>query len=81
MESEAESRLTGHVHHPAVAVLHDVASLAVDPAGGHAVGLEKPRLQSPPLALSPRGRQVGQLQERQDDAWGYLGAWRYARKR
>lgn len=55
---------TGHVHHPAVAVLHDVARLAVDPAGRHAVHLEESRLQGPGLALSPRRRQVGQLQVR-----------------
>lgn len=56
--------LTRHVHHPAVAVLHDVAGLAVDPAGRHTVDLEEARLQSLGLALSPRGRQVGQLQGR-----------------
>lgn len=50
------------MHHPAVAVLHNVARLTVDPAGGHTVHLEKARLQSLRFALSPRGRQVGQLQ-------------------
>lgn len=56
--------LTGHVHHPAVAVLHDVARFTVDPAGGYAVDLEEARLQSFGLALSPWGRQVGQLEMR-----------------
>lgn len=60
--SFAAALFTGHVHHPAVAVLHDVARLAVDPAGRHAVHLEKTRLQGLGLALSPWRRQVGQLQ-------------------
>lgn len=55
---------TRHVHHPAVAVLHDVARLAVDPAGRHAVHVEK--AQGPRLALSPGRRQVGQLWGRGD---------------
>lgn len=55
---------TGHVHHPAVAVLHDVARLAVDPAGRHAVHVEK--AQRLRLALSPRRRQVGQLRGREE---------------
>lgn len=55
---------TGHVHHPAVAVLHDVARLAVDPAGRHAVDVEK--AQGPGLALSPGGGEVGQLWGRGD---------------
>lgn len=55
---------TRHVHHPAVAVLHDVARLAVDPAGRHAVHVEK--AQRLRLALSPRRRQVGQLRGRGD---------------
>lgn len=54
--------LTGHVHHPAVAVLYDVAGLTVDPAGSYTIDLEKARLESFRFALSPRGRQVGQLQ-------------------
>lgn len=58
--------LTRHVHHPAVAVLHDVPRFAVNPAGGDAVHLEKARLQSLGLALSPRRRQVGQLQVRKE---------------
>lgn len=58
--------LTGHVHHPAVAVLHDVPCFTVNPAGGNTVDLEKARLQSLWLALSPRGRQVGQLQVRKE---------------
>ncbi len=61
--------LTRHVHHPAVAVLHDVAGFTVNPAGGYTVDLEKARLQSLRLALSPRGRQVGQLQVR-EEVWG-----------
>lgn len=56
--------LTRHVDHPAVAILHNVARLAVDPAGGYAVDLKEARLQSFGLALSPRGRQVSQLERR-----------------
>ena len=33
--------LTGHVHHAAVAVVHQVARLAVDAAGRDAVALEE----------------------------------------
>lgn len=47
------------MHHPAVAVLHDVARLAVDPAGRHAVDVEE--AQGLGLALPPRRRQVGEL--------------------
>ena len=64
--------LTGHVHHPAVAVLHNVPCFTVDPAGGYTVDLEKTRLQSFGLTLSPRGRQVGQLRVRKE-ARGYSG--------
>lgn len=55
-------KLTRHVHHPAVAILHYVACFTVDPAGSYTVDLEKARLQSFRLALAPWGRQVGQLQ-------------------
>lgn len=55
--------LTRHVDHPTVAVLHYVACLTVDPAGGHAVDLVEARVQSLGLTLSPRRRQVGQLQQ------------------
>lgn len=58
--------LTRHVHHPAVAVFHNVARFTVDPAGGHTVDLEKAGLQSSGLTLSPRGRQVGELGERKE---------------
>lgn len=61
---------TGHVHHPAVAVLHDVARLAVDPAGRHAVDVEE--AQGLGLALPPRRRQVGELwgEEGEGERWG-----------
>ena len=36
--------LTGHVHHPAVTVFHDVACLTVDPASCHTIDLEEARV-------------------------------------
>lgn len=64
MRSVGGGAPTGHVHHPAVAVLHNVACLTVDPAGGHAVHREEARLQSLRLALAPGRRQEGELQGR-----------------
>lgn len=58
--------LTWHVHHPAVAVLHNVASFTVNSAGRYAVDLKEARLQSLGLTLSPWGRQVGQLRGRRE---------------
>lgn len=55
------------MHHPAVAVLHDVARLAVDPAGRHAVDVEE--AQGLGLALPPRRRQVGELW---GERWGSM---------
>lgn len=54
---------TGHVHHPAVAILHDVACLAVNAASCNTVYLEEAGFQRSRVAFAPRRRQVGQLQE------------------
>ena len=63
--------LTWHVDHPTIAVLHDVAGLAVDPAGGDTVRREVAGLQGLGFTLSPRGRQVGQLHRRENTPPGY----------
>ena len=54
---------TWHVHHPAVAVLQQVASLTVDAAGRDAVGVEELRVYGGRLTISPRRREVQQLKE------------------
>lgn len=54
---------TRHVDHPAVAVLHQVSSLAVDPAGREAIGAEEVRVHRCGLAVSPWRRQVRELKE------------------
>lgn len=53
--------LTRHVDHPAVAVLHQVPRLAVDPAGRDAVAAEEVGVHRRGLAVPPRRRQVCQL--------------------
>lgn len=58
--------LTWHVHHPAVAVLHDVAGLTVNPAGRDAVHREKGQAQLRGAALAPWRGQVCQLGTGQD---------------
>lgn len=47
--------------HPAVAVLHQVPGLTVDPAGRDAVSAEEVRVHRCGLAVAPRRRQVHQL--------------------
>ena len=49
------------MNHPAVAVLHQVARLAVYAAGGEAVGAEEVWVHGRGLAVPPRRGQVGQL--------------------
>lgn len=53
--------LTRHVDHPAVAVLHQVPRLAVDPARCDAVAAEEVGVHRRGLAVPPRRRQVCQL--------------------
>lgn len=55
--------LTRHVDHPAVAVLHQVPRLAVDPARCDAVAAEEVGVHRRGLAVPPRRRQVCQLGE------------------
>ena len=52
---------TGHVDHPAVAVLHQVARLTVDAAGCDAVRGEELRVDRSGLAVSPGRGQVLEL--------------------
>lgn len=47
--------------HPAVAVLHQVPRLAVDPAGRDTVAAEEVRVHRRVLAVPPRWRQVCEL--------------------
>lgn len=54
---------TGHVDHSAVAVLHQVSGLAVDPAGRDAVAAEEVRIHRRGLAVTPGRRQVRQLRK------------------
>lgn len=54
---------TGHVDHSAVAVLHQVSGLAVDPAGCDAVAAEEVRIHRRGLAITPGWRQVCQLRK------------------
>lgn len=54
---------TGHVDHPAVAVLHQVARLAVDPAGRDAVAAEEVGIHRRGLAVAPGRGQVRQLRK------------------
>lgn len=56
---------TGHVDHPAVAVLHQVARLTVDPARCDAVRVEEVRVHRRGLAVAPGRRQVRQLRVRE----------------
>lgn len=57
---------TRHVDHPAVAVLHQVTSLTVNPAGCDAVSAKEVWVHRRGLAVPPRGRQVRQLGEREE---------------
>lgn len=54
--------------HPAVAVLHQVPRLAVDPAGRNAVGAEEVGVHWCGLAVPPRWRKVRQL-------WREMEGW------
>lgn len=56
--------LTWHVDHAAVAILHDVAGLTVDPTGGDAVNRKEVESHLRGSALAPRRRQVRELQDR-----------------
>lgn len=49
------------MHHATVTVLHQVARLTVDTAGGDAVGAEEVRVHGRGFAVPPRRRQVGEL--------------------
>lgn len=60
--------LTRHVDHPAVAVLHQVPRLAVNPAGRDAVAAEEVGVHRRGLAVPPRWRQVCQL-------WREMEGW------
>lgn len=54
---------TGHVHHAAVAVVHQVARFAVNATGGDAVTVEEIRVHGRGLAVAPGGGQINQLQQ------------------
>lgn len=54
--------------HPAIAVLHQVARLAVDAAGRDAVSAEEVRVHRRGLAVAPRRRQVRQLRNSRETA-------------
>ena len=54
---------TGHMNHPAVAVLHQVARLTVDTARRDAVRGEEIGVYGGGLAVAPRRWQVLQLEE------------------
>lgn len=56
---------TGHVNHPAIAVLDQVSRLAVNSAGSDAVTAEEVRVHRCGLAVAPRWGQVRQLKERE----------------
>lgn len=58
---------TGHVHHAAVAVLHQIARLAVDAAGGDTVCAEEFRVHGRWLAVAPRRRKIRQLHDRKKE--------------
>lgn len=60
--------LTWHVHHAAVTVLHQVAGLTVDAAGGNAVGVEEIRVHGNSFAGAPGRGQV-------DELLGEPGSW------
>lgn len=60
-EKETKTAPTRHMHHPAVAVLHDVAGLTLDAAGRHAVDREEAPVLGLGHTLAPRRRQVRQL--------------------
>lgn len=63
---------TRHVDHPAVAVLHQVSSLTVDPAGRDAVSAEEVRVHRRGLAVPPRWRQVRELRKREATAQNHF---------
>lgn len=58
--------------HPAVAVLHQVSGLAVDPARRDAVGTEEVGVHRRGLAVPPRRRQVRQLRGMEATARSHL---------
>lgn len=58
--------------HPAVAVLHQVSRLAVDPARRDAVGAEEVGVHRRGLAVPPRRRQVRQLRGTEATARSHL---------
>lgn len=58
--------------HPAVAVLHQVSRLAVDPARRDAVGAEEVGVHRRGLAVPPRRRQVRQLRGMEATARSHL---------
>lgn len=60
--------LTWHVHHATVTVLHQVASLTVNAAGGDAVGVEEIRVHGNSFAGAPWRGQV-------DELLGEPGSW------
>lgn len=66
--------LTWHVHHAAVAVLHQVARLTVDAAGGDAVGVEEIqiRVHGNSFAGAPGRGQVDELLGK-PGSWGSAG--------
>lgn len=53
--------LTWHVHHAAVTVLHQVACLTVNAAGGNAVGVEEIQVHGNSFAGTPWWGQVDEL--------------------
>lgn len=68
--------LTGHVHHAAVAVVHQVPRLAVDATGSDAVTVEEVRIHGRGLAVSPGWRQINQLQRGQVTLGTTQAAWK-----
>lgn len=63
---------TWHVHHAAVTVLHQVAGLTVDAAGGNAVGVEEIRVHGNSFAGAPGRGQVDELLG-EPESWGVWG--------
>lgn len=63
---------TWHVHHAAVAVLHQVARLTVNAAGGDAVGVEEIRVHGNSFAGAPGWGQVDELPG-EPGSWGSVG--------
>lgn len=60
------------MHHAAVTVLHQVAGLTVDAAGGNAVGVEEIRIHGNSFAGAPGRRQVDELLG-EPESWGGVG--------